>query len=338
MAEEEMKSEAARMATVACVLVGVKGTAFAVDIDLDRSLSHLKDEIKEKNPQSIQCEARGLKLALARRKNSRDDPWLHSDEPIVMEMQSGVIPGEVKDLFKEEFKDPIKTIRDVFGDDTPTKGRIHLLVKLPAYKRQIPPVAISWTATAGAFPSLTFNDSHFIRIPERYVRGSGVGAKGKDLLLYRRPQLIEEFGALQRYVIDAPSLLWIMGPPGTGKSCAAFAFACSLDRSEGLDVLWIHFPKVPGVLLQCIRFSRLGDKHTSSVEADELHAVLLSLKKTAIVFLDGYMANRTKDADAVLEVCAKWRNKNKACHRLVCVCLMVSSGLSWHQECYEFIS
>ncbi|KAE9011926.1 hypothetical protein PR003_g14275 [Phytophthora rubi] len=162
------------MATVACVLVGVKSTAFAVDIDLDRSLSHLKDEIKEKNPQSIQCEARGLKLALARRKNSRDDPWLHSDEPIVMEMQSGVIPGEVKDLFKEEFKNSIKTIRDVFGDDIPTTGRIHLLVKLPTYKRQIPPVAISWAATAGAFPSLTFNDSHFIRIPERYVRGRGL--------------------------------------------------------------------------------------------------------------------------------------------------------------------
>lgn len=172
---------------------------------------------------------------------------------------------------------------------------------MPEHEPQVGSGAILWSTPSDSFPPLTFHDILFIRVAEKYTRGSGLDTEGEDLLLYRRPQLVEEWEALQNYVVNTHAHLWIMGPPGTGKSCAAFAFACSLDRSGGWNVLWIHCPKGLGVMLLCVWFSTETNKKTSSVKAAELHPVLRSLSKNSVVFLDGYASNSMKDADAVLE-------------------------------------
>ncbi|RAW25063.1 hypothetical protein PC110_g18519, partial [Phytophthora cactorum] len=63
------------MNTLYCVVVGVAGSTFPVDIDENKSVGHLKDAIKEKKPDTITCEADKLQLFLAKKDEGRG-PWL----------------------------------------------------------------------------------------------------------------------------------------------------------------------------------------------------------------------------------------------------------------------
>lgn len=51
--------------------------------------------------------------------------------------------------------------------------------------------------------------------------------------------LLQQWNEMQRCSIQTYVLLWIVGPTGAGKSCAALTFAMALDRSQW-DVLWVH--------------------------------------------------------------------------------------------------
>ncbi|KAG7390292.1 hypothetical protein PHYPSEUDO_008430 [Phytophthora pseudosyringae] len=152
-------------------------------------------------------------------------------------------------------------------------------------------------------------------------------------------------GSAWTSVVRSYARLWIVGPPGMGKSCAAFAFACSLKRvgadlysgrrEEKWDVLWIHCSKIEDSALLCILFSGEKEKRTCTISRAQVDAVLESLGDYTVVFLDGYVKERHQHA--VLGTCGFWRSKSKKCRRIVVVCSMVSMGKDWRPDLYDDI-
>ncbi|KAG3116858.1 hypothetical protein C6341_g27579 [Phytophthora cactorum] len=63
------------MVTLYCVIVGVGGSAFPVDIDASLSVGHLKKAIKAENSATITCDAKDLQLFLAK-KDGGAGAWL----------------------------------------------------------------------------------------------------------------------------------------------------------------------------------------------------------------------------------------------------------------------
>ncbi|KAK1941154.1 hypothetical protein P3T76_007020 [Phytophthora citrophthora] len=108
-----------------CVIVGVGGSAFPVDIDASLLVGHVKEAIKEKNPATIACDTKDLQLFLAK----KDGAWLPSNDLDMKKLRSGAIPKQVEELLHEEI-DPTEEIDDLFGG-APTKKTIHVLVVIP---------------------------------------------------------------------------------------------------------------------------------------------------------------------------------------------------------------
>jgi hypothetical protein len=125
-------------------------------------------------------------------------------------------------------------------------------------------------------------------------------------------------------VIDNRVLGWILGPPGTGKSTTALAFASTLNRRDWV-VTWIHLSRVSVPL--CVRLE--GDLKRSCKIKDfyiqELFEILNEVdnSKQHIVFIDGYALNGDNHNN-VQKICNLWLENNLAKRRLVVVCSMSS--------------
>jgi hypothetical protein len=71
-------------------------------------------------------------------------------------------------------------------------------------------------------------NSTIFQLDSNYLAKTGL--PDQKLILYCRPTFHEQFKFLRERVIDDGVLGWILGPPGTGKSTTALAFASTLDR------------------------------------------------------------------------------------------------------------
>ncbi|EEY52986.1 Crinkler (CRN) family protein [Phytophthora infestans T30-4] len=118
------------MVTLYCVVVGVAGSAFPVDIDENKSVGHLKYAIKEKNASTITCDAKNLQLFLAK---AGGNAWLSSLTEDVKKLKKGEKTALVKSLTQEEKElqgeDPISECLE--GMDPPKVKQIHVLVVVP---------------------------------------------------------------------------------------------------------------------------------------------------------------------------------------------------------------
>jgi len=109
--------------TLVCALVGVQGNAFAVDVDENKFVDHLKDAIKTKNENTIMCDARELQLFLAR---EGDGKWLDAADALTLDGNGH--PGGFEKM------DPTLWIKNgrYFGSNfEPNEGEIHVLVVVP---------------------------------------------------------------------------------------------------------------------------------------------------------------------------------------------------------------
>ncbi|GMF45413.1 unnamed protein product [Phytophthora fragariaefolia] len=267
-----------------------------------------------------------LTLYLAQKKG--ETTWMKHDRNTESFLQGGIDTGYDKMLSSWKLDE------NYFGEDfQPGREDIHVLVELPLSPRQKTGVwddtttSVDWSKAEGPCPALEIEDDPFVRIPVSYVRDSGLDVTDTDLLLYRRPQLVAEWQSLKTHVCNTYAELWILGPPGTGKSCAAFAFACSLDRTDW-DVVWIHFSKRGIGALRCIHFHRNDEKWTCNIEQTIVRRVLNSLPEQTIVFVDGYTAE-TDQGKVFQRVLLSWRNANKENRRLVWVSSMVTRGMDY---------
>lgn len=129
----------------------------------------------------------------------------------------------------------------------------------------------------------------------------------QDLILYKRPSLIDQLVFLEERVILSGKRGWIIGPPGTGKSSAAFAFARQIT-AQGWVSSWVHC--FNGNPMFCIRFE--GDSWSSCPFSD----FILPESPKSLVFIDGY---RNGVADAFLDVARLWWANNQDKYRLVII-------------------
>uniref|UniRef100_A0AAV1TLR0 Crinkler effector protein N-terminal domain-containing protein n=1 Tax=Peronospora matthiolae TaxID=2874970 RepID=A0AAV1TLR0_9STRA len=110
--------------TLICAIVGLPRSTFVVDVDTNEVVGILKNVIKEENAVDILCDARGLRLFLAK----KDGAWLRDD-------------GDLDNLIQTEgFLDGMEEMRASWRLGKPSlfgtgvllgKKVVHVLVMLP---------------------------------------------------------------------------------------------------------------------------------------------------------------------------------------------------------------
>ena len=95
--------------------------------------------------------------------------------------------------------------------------------------------------TEGVAPEI-IEDVDFLKIDKSY--SSLINSSfNTDIILYKRTGLMKELEFLNDRVVSNSKIGWVVGPPGTGKSVAAFSFARSL-ASKGWRSFWVQFGRV----------------------------------------------------------------------------------------------
>ncbi|TDH70023.1 hypothetical protein CCR75_007029 [Bremia lactucae] len=100
------------MVELVCALIGVKDV-FYVNIDENESMGDLKKTIKTENSNIIKCDARELKLFLAR----KGDAWLSGSEPSAQQLKRGNVDDDIKSMLNCEPLDPIWPIEDYLNEN-----------------------------------------------------------------------------------------------------------------------------------------------------------------------------------------------------------------------------
>ncbi|KAL3668826.1 hypothetical protein V7S43_006119 [Phytophthora oleae] len=188
------------MVTLVCALVGAAESVFLVDVDKAKTggtwLSTLTEDVEKLK----KCDTTAL------------------IETLTKEDQK----NQAEDLLKDHLTEI----------DPPLPRQVHVLVVVSGTTAPAQCLAATWKLADKPCRVLNFQESNHpvIHIPEEYAQGSGLRVGKGGLHLYLRSELKDEWTALNANVVKTYAVLWIVGPSGTGKSCAAFAFACSLKR------------------------------------------------------------------------------------------------------------
>ncbi|POM77626.1 Crinkler (CRN) family protein, partial [Phytophthora palmivora] len=179
---------------------------------------------------------------------------------------------------------------------------------------------LAWRSTRWGSHAYDPNSQYFL-LEKEDVDESGLPPV--CMMLYCRPTFHRQFEFLRDKVLNEGHLGWILGPPGTGKSITAMAFASTLDRSEWI-VTWIHVGKFMD--WQCVRL--IGDERkTRFLEISDVDEVLMvDDKRHHVVLVDGWTA-----ANEFMELtrkCVRWflHSNGVKQRRLAFVCSVATRG------------
>ncbi|CAK4082572.1 unnamed protein product [Aphanomyces euteiches] len=144
------------------------------------------------------------------------------------------------------------------------------------------------------------------------------------MMLYCRPTFHRQFEFLHDEVLKKGHLGWILGPPGTGKSSTAMAFASTMNRREWI-VTWIHVDKL--MAWKCVHL--IGDtRKTRLIDISDVDEVLMvDDTRHHVVLVDGWT-----DSDAFNELtskCIQWfleSNEEVRKQQLAFICSVAARG------------
>ncbi|TDH64761.1 hypothetical protein CCR75_008782 [Bremia lactucae] len=125
------------MVTLLCVIVGVAGDAFSVDIDTNKLVDELKDKIKEENKNELdKVDANKLQLFLAK---TADNKWFSSRSEDMEKLMDGETTALVEALTSQDKKlRGYDLVEDVLiGMDRPSDCQIHVLVVVPEQENDL---------------------------------------------------------------------------------------------------------------------------------------------------------------------------------------------------------
>ncbi|KAG7377564.1 hypothetical protein PHYPSEUDO_011484 [Phytophthora pseudosyringae] len=162
-------------------------------------------------------------------------------------------------------------------------GPVHVLVVVPKHAGDEKKTALIWRSKL--FVPRTYHSSLSYFMLEQ-TDMDGLGLTQDQLMLTCRPAFHSQFDFLTKQVLDEGHVGYILGPPGTGKSTTAAAFALTVDIKMWI-VTWIHVTVHQG--WWCVRL--VGDERQCvSITVADLDEVL-QLKEDRhnhLVFVDGW--------------------------------------------------
>jgi hypothetical protein len=187
-------------------------------------------------------------------------------------------------------------------------------------------------------PLLQFNeDTVTVSLDPILLSELRISMTREPLIIFCRPQVHDLFKFLDDDVKDQGFYGSICGPPGTGKSVAAMAYACSLDRNEW-TVTFISLRRKGGNIVTQIDFTGIKSFAFDDSQCDLLDKFLAEniLTPKHFIFLDGYVENRGSH-NLIQNKCEKWfeddlYNKGGERRRLVTVCSMSSLDFRVEEE------
>ena len=141
-----------------------------------------------------------------------------------------------------------------------------------------------------------------------------------DLYLYKRESLISQIKFLEDNVLRDDKRGWVLGPPGTGKSAAAFAFA-RLKASEGWTVSWISF--FDSAPLYCIRFE--NDQFSKCHISKSTDIIdILETENKHVVFIDGFRSGNLVGDQLIADCTSWWSSSHSSPRRLAIISSMAA--------------
>ncbi|EKX50986.1 hypothetical protein GUITHDRAFT_44907, partial [Guillardia theta CCMP2712] len=145
--------------------------------------------------------------------------------------------------------------------------------------------------------------------------------KEKGMRIFSRKGLREQMDFMQKRVMQAGSLGWVLGAPGTGKSLTGLAFALSIDR-EVWGVSWMHISPYPAKAVQWIAARKtVYEAELQTTNDDFLYALLNGVDDDSqhVFVLDGFLQDSHKMLQHML---MRWREKKKENRRVLFISSM----------------
>jgi hypothetical protein len=282
-----------------------EGSVFSTEIERNADVEALQAAIfyKKRYNHQYTFDASMLTLYLARKKEGKEGEWLKDDDTL-----DALLRGDVDKRFTKMRSSWKLTKEELLGPVfTPKEEEIHVLVELPDVeaavfnkKPRLESPRREWRLTRWGSHVYNPESRSFLLEKEDMVES---GLPPVRLMLYCRPTFHAQFKFMREEVLDEGHLGWILGPPGSGKSTTAVAFASTVNRSEWI-VTWIHVSKTMKTWW-CVRL--IGDERkTRAISITDVEEVLQINDETKrhVVLVDGLIA--TEAYNELATTCIQW--------------------------------
>ena len=129
---------------------------------------------------------------------------------------------------------------------------------------------------------------------------SGLDSSRDDLIMFVRPKVVEMWKQLENLRKPGGTQnLHVSGPPGTGKSTVAWAWACFTAKTH--NVLWVHLNKSAGRITICHFFNKR--MHVEQAGTNEFHDHIKDLAADFLV-VDGV---KRAQYDNIASAVSSWK-------------------------------
>ncbi|KAK1933632.1 hypothetical protein P3T76_011846 [Phytophthora citrophthora] len=297
------------MVLLNCAIIE-EGRASVVSIEIEESKTGTQLKKSIKKTKAIKDSAGDLQLYLAAQDDECSAWLLEKSSDDMRKLENGEKTALIEELISENKKlNAGNTLRYFLDDiDPPWTDEIHFLAVV---------VALDWSFEL-LEPHVYDSSLNYFMLEKKYLVDFGLPVLHAKF----------EFDFLAKNVLDNGHLSYILGPPGTGKSSTAAAFALTVNR-ELWVVTWIHVTDYEG--FYCVGL--VGNKRQCVLtSAEDLDKVLLLEEDTQhhLVLVDGW----TEDCSLLTTKCMRWflYPDTTMKRRLSFICSVASRYKNYKQE------